>query len=263
MSTPCAAAAPTRHPPGEAHAAPGALPLPVTTIAAALAMNRAGEHVAGGVSDADAAFHFHPPRPLHAPAGSQPPPTDSSDQACRPTTTRQGDAPTPTRPTSSAYCRQKRIWRHQATRDSDEGVGSLLPLAAFHANKLPSGKRLPTPSTSPHRLRLQIADGPGCPAPQRRPGRAAARAQPQKPNRRSLSPCRFTTTRQATPQLQTAQQLRPCVAKNASGDTQATHDSGYPRLAYSPTWAAQPQEAMLLAMSRHSRPSPSTTTRQL
>ncbi|QDT76234.1 hypothetical protein I41_54840 [Lacipirellula limnantheis] len=88
MSTSCATAAPTRHPPGEAHAAPGALPPPATSIAAALAMNRAGEHVVGGVADADAAFHFLTPRPLHAAAGSEPPPTKLSDQACRPTTAR-------------------------------------------------------------------------------------------------------------------------------------------------------------------------------
>src|SRR5690606_8191083 len=86
MSISCATAAPTRHPPGEAKPAPAAPPPPAMTIAAALTMNRAGEHVAGGVSYADAAFHFHPPRPLHAPSGSETHPTDASDQACRPTT---------------------------------------------------------------------------------------------------------------------------------------------------------------------------------
>ena len=48
-------------------------------------------------------------------------------------------------------------------------------------------------------------------------GGAAARGLPQgsQPKR----PCRLTSTRQTTPQLQPAQQLRPSVAQNASGDT--------------------------------------------
>ena len=46
-----------------------------TSCAAALAMNRAGEHVAGGVSDADAAHRSTPQRPLQAASGSETPPT--------------------------------------------------------------------------------------------------------------------------------------------------------------------------------------------
>ena len=51
-------------------------------------------------------------------------------------------------------------------------------------------------------------------------GGAAARGWiTSSPIEQPLSPCRHTTTRQATPQLQTTQQLRPAVAQNASGDT--------------------------------------------
>ncbi len=54
----------------------------------------------------------------------------------------------------------------------------------------------------------------------------------------------------ATPQLQPAQALSNCVAKNAFGDTirhgtESPPLAGWPGLAYSPTRAAQPQEAQL------------------
>ena len=56
----------------------------------------------------------------------------------------------------------------------------------------------------------------------RLPGRRSRkRLNHEQPKPRA--PCRsrrLATTRQATPQLQPTQQLRPCVAKNASGDTE-------------------------------------------
>ena len=56
MSTFCAAAAPTRHPPGEAQAAPGA-PLPASTLAAALVTNRGGERLTHRPQACVAPFH--------------------------------------------------------------------------------------------------------------------------------------------------------------------------------------------------------------
>jgi hypothetical protein len=74
----------------------------------------------------------------------------------------------------------------------------------------------------------------------------------------------------ATPQLQPAQPLSTCVAQNASGDTRrhTTHSPrlgsrplrGWPRLASSPTWAAQPQENQSLLLSS---PTPQAATPQL
>ena len=144
MSTSCATAAPTRHPPGEAEAAPGALPLPATTKAAALAMNRAGDHVVGGVSDADSAFHFHPPRPLHAAAGSETPPTELSDRACRLTITRQAT------PQLHPHQRVQPGVAKNASSDTTRratarlhGVGSLLPLAATNGVETPQWQKAP------------------------------------------------------------------------------------------------------------------------
>ena len=186
MSTPCDTAAPTRHPPGEAHAAPRALPL--TTRLAQVAApsgylggaaargsttrspieqplsplsprdnttrdiptpthpttstfcrpkrirrhqttrDRARRHQAlvGGVSDADAAHHSLPQRPLQADSGPETPPTAFAtsspiEEPLSPLSPRNNtthDAQTPTRPTTSALCRPKRIRRHPATRDS-------------------------------------------------------------------------------------------------------------------------------------------------
>ena len=98
MSTSCATAAPTRHPPGEAHAAPAALPLPTRVAQVAATSGYLGGAAARGSTTSEPNR-----RPPVAPS-----PRDNTT----------GDAPTPTRPTTSALCRQKRIRRHQATRDS-------------------------------------------------------------------------------------------------------------------------------------------------
>ena len=103
MSTSCITAAPTRHPSGEAQAAPVALPLPATTIAAALAMNRAGEPLT------------HRPQPSLAGGVACPVARHVAAQSLRSTNV---DAPTPTHPTTSALCRPKRIRRHQTTHDT-------------------------------------------------------------------------------------------------------------------------------------------------
>jgi hypothetical protein len=70
----------------------------------------------------------------------------------------------------------------------------------------------------------------------------------------------------ATPQLQPAQPFSTRVAKNASGDTKrhatvSLRPGGWPRLASSPTWAAQPQEAQPQG-ARSKGPGRLATTRQ-
>jgi hypothetical protein len=82
MSTYCAAAAPTRYPPGEAHSLPAPAPL-VTAVAGEIA-HCVGMSFVGGDSDADAAFHSEPPSLLHAASGSETPPTTARNQTCRP-----------------------------------------------------------------------------------------------------------------------------------------------------------------------------------
>ena len=59
-------------------------------------------------------------------------------------------------------------------------------------------------------------------------GAAARGSTTMSPIEQPLSPCRLASTRQATSQLQPAQQLRPGVAKNASGRHQTTRDSAPP-----------------------------------
>jgi hypothetical protein len=89
-------------------------------------------------------------------------------------------------------------------------------------------------------------------------------AQPQQAQPKILSPRRLATTRQATSQLQPAQQLRPCVAKNASGDTKRHATQSAPPLAAAglPTKPTAPEAAnktalALLANMAHSpKPGP-------
>jgi len=92
----CATAAPMRHPPGEAHSLPAAKPLVTTFASRPLPVNRACE-----TSSRRLAAHPHP----HA-AFSVVAPVVVSDAA------------TPIRPTTFDSCRQKRMRRHQATRDT-------------------------------------------------------------------------------------------------------------------------------------------------
>ena len=104
MSTSCAAAAPTRHPPGEAHAAPRVLPPQTARVAQVAAPS--------GYLGGAAARGWITSSPIEQPLSP-----------CRPVATRQhdnttGDAPTPNHPTTSACCRPKRIRRHRATRDN-------------------------------------------------------------------------------------------------------------------------------------------------
>lgn len=98
MSISSATAAPTRHPSGEAHASPRILPL-TTRIAQVAAPS-------GALNDA-------------ATSGS---PTSSPREdplsLLSPRDHATGDAPTPTRPTTAACCRPKRIRRRHATRDT-------------------------------------------------------------------------------------------------------------------------------------------------
>ena len=93
MSTPCAAAAPTRHPPGEAHAAPRVLS-PQTAWVAQVAV---------------------PSGYLGGAAARGSTTSSSIEVALSPHDNTTGDTPTPNHPTTSACCRQKRIRRHQAT----------------------------------------------------------------------------------------------------------------------------------------------------
>ena len=117
MSTHCATTAPTRHPSGEARGALVAWPPQKTSATLVTAASggsrrtgRAGEaqrfnrlspspHV-GGVSDAEAALHSQPPRPLYAPSGSETPPTPQVAHGCRRRAVAD-DTATPTRATTS------------------------------------------------------------------------------------------------------------------------------------------------------------------
>jgi len=88
----------------------------------------------------------------------------------------------------------------------------------------PPGEAHAAPRAIPLPTRLaQVA------APSGYLGGAAARGFiASSPIEQPLSSCRLTTTRHATPQLQPAQQLRPAVAKNASGDTRRHATAGSP-----------------------------------
>ena len=99
MSTFCAAAAPTHHPPGEARAASVAISPPTTRVAQVAAPSG----YLGGAAARGSTTTSPTEEPL-------------SPLSCHDHTT--GDAPTPTSPTTSAMCCPKRIRRHQATRDS-------------------------------------------------------------------------------------------------------------------------------------------------
>ena len=96
MSTSCATAAPTRHPPGEAHSLPAPAPL-VTTFAAGPLPATTGSEVAARLGRSS--------------------PPQSTCRLPSPVSL-DSDAATPTRSTTSDSCRQKRIRRHHATRDS-------------------------------------------------------------------------------------------------------------------------------------------------
>jgi len=95
MSTFCAAAAPTRHPPGDAHAAPRALSVRIRVAQVAAPSGYLGGSAARGSITTS---------PIEEPLSSLSPRDNTTD-----------DAPTPTHPTTSAYWRQKRIRRHHAT----------------------------------------------------------------------------------------------------------------------------------------------------
>jgi hypothetical protein len=97
MSTLCATAAPTRHPPGEAHAAPAALHLTTRVAQVAAPSGYLGGAAARGSIASS--------------------PIEESLSLPSPRDTTTGDAATPTRSTTSAFCRQKRSRRHHATRD--------------------------------------------------------------------------------------------------------------------------------------------------
>ena len=114
MSISCATAAPTHHPPGEAHAAPGALP-PLPTRLAQVA---APSGYLGGAAARGS---------ITSSPGEQP------VSPLSPHNSTTGDIPTPIRPTTSAFRRPKRIRRHQATRDSAPRRGR----EPFATGKLP------------------------------------------------------------------------------------------------------------------------------
>ncbi|QDT73991.1 hypothetical protein I41_31830 [Lacipirellula limnantheis] len=200
MSTSRAAAAPTRHPPGEAQPAPGALPLPATTTTAALAMNGAGEHLVGGVSDADAVHHATPHRPRQAALESETPPTvfatSKPKTPCRLKTTRQA--------TSQLQPNQRVQPAVAQNASGDTGRHATAPGVI---KRLWEASPTPMPLTTPRR------SGPVKPLRGQRPLPQLSRQANRRP------PCRLKTTRQATSQLQPTQQLRPSVAKNASDDT--------------------------------------------
>jgi hypothetical protein len=95
----------------------------------------------------------------------------------------------------------------------------------------PRGEAHSPPAASPFATRVaQVA------APAATWAAQPQEAQPQ--GARLKGPCRLATTRQATPQLQPAQQLRPCVAQNASGDTRR-HATQFARR--SSVWAYAPE----------------------
>ena len=99
MSTHCDTAAPTRHPPGEAHAAPSALP-PTTRLAQVAAPSG----YLGGAAARGSINSSRIEEPLS--------PRDNTTD----------DAPTPTHPTTSVWCRPKRIRRHHATAPQGSGA---------------------------------------------------------------------------------------------------------------------------------------------
>ena len=229
MSTFCATAAPTRHPPGDAHAAPRALPLTTRVAQVAAPSGYLGGAAARGSTTTS---------PIKKPLSPLSP---------RDNTTR--DIPTPTHPTTSAYCRPKRIRRRHATARLAGGDNQLLDFwtgtlasgnpkvpAVFPAHFITKHRKTKAQTRrdrrederlldrfdgAPRRARPSKSPKPG--APRMAYSRTSA-AQPQEappPTAQTTPPCRSCrpeTTRQATPQLQPTQQLRPGVAQNASGD---------------------------------------------
>jgi hypothetical protein len=91
----CVTAAPIRHPPGEANAAPRALPPPAWVAQVAAPSGYLGGAAARGSI-------------TRSPIEGTLSPRDNTT----------GDNPTPTSPTTLASCRQKRLRRHKASRDN-------------------------------------------------------------------------------------------------------------------------------------------------
>jgi hypothetical protein len=179
MYTYCATAAPTRHPPGEAHSPSAPAPLVTTFVTGPLPVNRASEatsrrlaaHPIGtrrplsSLLSLRSTPQLQPAQPLrdcvakNASGDTRRHATESSRLCSMPLPIRSarvaqvgvlaylggaaargpfaggpvtsspvaapvvphtvnGDAPTPTRPTTSALCRPKRIKRHQASHDT-------------------------------------------------------------------------------------------------------------------------------------------------
>jgi hypothetical protein len=117
MSTSCAAAAPTRHPSGEAHAAPDAL-----SIMEFRAGCRPSDYLGGGAARGSSHQQIGRTNPVAlSPRDNTTRDNMTGDNATRDNTTGDNttrDTPTPTCPTTSACCRQKRVRRHLATRDT-------------------------------------------------------------------------------------------------------------------------------------------------
>jgi len=176
MSTFCDTAAPTRHPPGEAHAAPRALPLTTWLAQVAAPSGYRGGAAARGMTTTS---------PIEEPLS----PLSSHDNTT-------GDISTPTRSTTSVFCRQKRIRRHSTALGVIYRLWEESPTPMPFTTPCHSGPIKPFLGSEP-------------------PPTVFATSKPKKP----LSPCRLMNTRHTTPQLQLAQQLRPAVAQNASGDT--------------------------------------------
>ncbi|QDT72778.1 hypothetical protein I41_19610 [Lacipirellula limnantheis] len=154
----CATAAPMRHPPGEAHSLPAPAPH-LTAVAGESA------HFVGGVSDADSAFHSEPPALLHAASGSETPPSTARNQSCRRPCRRErrrnsnplnhfGLVSPKMHEATPGDTRHTTGDRRQATqrdtrRHASMGSGAFCHWRRSTQSRLPSGKRLPTPSTSP------------------------------------------------------------------------------------------------------------------
>jgi len=124
MSTLCATAAPTHYPPGEAHSLPATAPLVTTFVAGPLPVNRASEVAARRLAT-------HPigtRRPLSSP------PSLSATPQLHPA------QPLWARVAQNASGDTR---RHATARPA--GVGSLLPLAAFHAQQASQWQKAPDP----------------------------------------------------------------------------------------------------------------------
>ena len=114
MFTDCATAAPMRHPPGEAHSLPAPAPLVTPFVAGPLPVNRASEVA----SRCQAAHPMVTRRPLSSPLSLSATPQLQPAQPLRDCVAKNASGDTR---------------RHATARLA--GVGSPLPLAAFHAEQ--------------------------------------------------------------------------------------------------------------------------------